>query len=471
MSKDPILVLQMQRMGDLIMTFPLLIRLLKNYPGHPVWVAAEESFYKGLITIAPEVTFFPSNELSRLQGHRFHIVLNLSHRPEAAALGPKVEADTWFGPRQDKAGNTYIHGNWQLYRTSLTHNNRHNRFHWGDLNELDLLPFSEIKRTCWNPVSISPAKTGVGIFLGASEPAKMPDVDFWVELGKRLIRKGINPVFLGGAAERELGRAVAAGVGFPQLNLAGRFDVPGLTAFLSGLRLLITPDTGPMHLAAWQGVPVINLSMGPVNAWDTGPSQPSHLILRSNISCRGCWQCNRGLACHRQFVPSRIASIVSAVLSRGLGEEGRSYLAKLDLPGQEILFSARRDGLYDLTPARADTVHSNHALLGNFWRSFFGANFRLWDNETPQKSWQILQERAESLLPAFDRALSKLTAEYASALKTHTPLAGDFWSSVPPLLRPLSGYLHLLLQNGDYSRESFAKGAGLLDLLSSITEP
>ena len=126
MSKDPILVLQMQRMGDLILSFPLLIMLLKKYPGHPVWVAAEEIFFKGLMPIAPEVTFFPSNALPRMYGHKFHMVLNLSHRPEAGALASKVRSDQWIGPLQNEDGSAYIEGPWQLYRASLTHNNRHN---------------------------------------------------------------------------------------------------------------------------------------------------------------------------------------------------------------------------------------------------------------------------------------------------------------------------------------------------------
>ena len=225
-----------------------------------------------------------------------------------------------------------------------------------------------------------------------------------------------------------------------------------------------------MHLAAWLGLPVLNLSMGPVNAWDTGPVQPAHLILRSGISCRGCWQCKSGLACHRHFVPTRVAAIISAVLSRGVGADAHAYFARLRLPGQEIMFTARRNGLYDLLPARPEAHNSAHALLGNFWRCFFGAGFSLWEETAPQKSWKILEERAPSLRPSFDRALASLTAEYTRALKTRSELSSDFWRSVPPLLRPLSGYLHLLLQNGDYSPESFLRGAGMLDFLSAITE-
>lgn len=59
MSADPLLVLQLQRMGDLILTFPLLLALKKRWPGHPIWVAAEPQFFQELMPLAPEVVFFP----------------------------------------------------------------------------------------------------------------------------------------------------------------------------------------------------------------------------------------------------------------------------------------------------------------------------------------------------------------------------------------------------------------------------
>ena len=38
----PILVIQMQRMGDLILSFPLFLWLMRRYPGHPLWIRSEE---------------------------------------------------------------------------------------------------------------------------------------------------------------------------------------------------------------------------------------------------------------------------------------------------------------------------------------------------------------------------------------------------------------------------------------------
>jgi heptosyltransferase I len=72
---------------------------------------------------------------------------------------------------------------------------------------------------------------------------------------------GWKIVFTGGGspAERALTDAVAAQLTLPALNLAGRTTVRQLAAVLAGAEGLLAPDTGPVHLAAAAGTPVIGL--------------------------------------------------------------------------------------------------------------------------------------------------------------------------------------------------------------------
>lgn len=84
--KRPILILQMQRMGDTILAFPLVLWLARRHPGHPIWVVAERVFYEMLMPVSPAVTYFPWEGAERLKREHFLLCLNLSHRPEAAGL-------------------------------------------------------------------------------------------------------------------------------------------------------------------------------------------------------------------------------------------------------------------------------------------------------------------------------------------------------------------------------------------------
>ena len=73
-----------------------------------------------------------------------------------------------------------VAGAWQKYRMSLVHNNRHNRFHWADMNALDVIPAPVMAGTRWpEPRCMPPDVRRVGLFLGASAAEKRPSASFW----------------------------------------------------------------------------------------------------------------------------------------------------------------------------------------------------------------------------------------------------------------------------------------------------
>ncbi|MDR2669193.1 MAG: glycosyltransferase family 9 protein, partial [Desulfovibrio sp.] len=231
MNEAPILVLQMQRMGDLVLSFPLLAGLGRMFPGHPLIVLGEKAFFEPLLPLSPTAVYFEYEAAAQLERQRYHLVVNLSHRPEAAALAGRLQSERSLGPRSDGAGRLYIDGNWQLYRASLTHNNYYNMYHWADLHGLDVFPAQTTPRPCGRSARVFvEGKEGarIGLFLGASEAAKRPDAAFWVGLCRRLLEFGHKPVLLGGAAEQELGRDVAARLHAHALDLTGRFSVRAL---------------------------------------------------------------------------------------------------------------------------------------------------------------------------------------------------------------------------------------------------
>ncbi|MDR1360588.1 MAG: glycosyltransferase family 9 protein, partial [Deltaproteobacteria bacterium] len=115
MNRPPILILQLQRMGDLVLSFPLLGWLAAVFPGHPLWVVGEAIFFEPLLPLSPQATYFSSNSLPDFKGQSFHAVLNLSHRPEAAALAASVRAEALFGPYLDADDVLHIRGDWQIY--------------------------------------------------------------------------------------------------------------------------------------------------------------------------------------------------------------------------------------------------------------------------------------------------------------------------------------------------------------------
>lgn len=480
MSKDPVLVLQMQRMGDLALSFPLLAKLGEAYPGHPVWVIGEPAFFKPLLPLSPNATYFSYANAPDTARQRFESVINLSFRPEAARLAGKVKTRCLVGPWMNEAGQLFIEGDWQLYRASLTHNNRYNLFHWADLNCLDALPPAlALKEHALTPRPL--AKDGqrgrIGLFLGASEKEKHPEAPFWAGLAGLLLKSGYKPALLGGEAEKTLGAETARLLGAPHLNLCGRFSVAALARFLAELDLFITPDTGPMHIASGLGTPVLNLSMGPVNPWETGPSAPGHHVLRAGLDCTGCWRCTRqSLRCRDSFSHGKVAAVISLLL--GPEDDASIHRTRRRIPGLELMRTARdARGLYRLDSLcgnRAEHTAESMArpLLSRFWQHWFGAAFGLFPEDAPQMPWRELREDHPLAAKETARAAKAFALSLARSLRGGSAgilARSDYWQESSPLIRPLTGYVQMYAQNASGARPALMRCIALAERLAALS--
>ena len=475
----PVLILQMQRMGDLVLSYPLFGWLASALPGKPIWVVGERLFFEGLVDISPPVTYFEYSAADLLKSRSYSLVINLSHRREAALLagslrcerrvGPWIaqDCDQGSGPGQEAA--LHVDGGWQLYRTSIAQNNRHNLFHWADLNALDLVPLRQMRRTNWpwpetGPQTKPARERRIGLFVGASEADKRPDPPFWAALAEKLLKLGFRPVFLGGKGDYRLAAQAAAILKAPALNLCGSFSIKELCLFIKKLELLVVPDTGPMHIAAWMGVPVLNLSLGPVNAWETGPFAPGQYVMRRRLSCTGCWQCTKERVwCKEKFSPEQTAE-VAALLLAGRHEA----LAGLPLAGYE-LFKTRRDenGLFDMQCLGPETPHLERS---RFWKLFFLLGLKKLpadaDNlgQLARAAQSLL--RPDALAEKLRRHSGTLLLQVGRALRGKSvDLAEEgFWQNYPPLLRPLSSFIQMKLQNENSSPAALQECLELLEL-------
>lgn len=449
MSGEPILILQLRRLGDLILTFPLILDLLRRYPANPVWLVAHPFFFEPLMPFAPGVVFFPPEHLPALSRQEYHAIINLGEGAEAASCCGAAKTEFRLGAASG-GGGLRIHGYWQLYRTALTCNNRHNLFHWADLNRLDFgIPLARIR-----PQTVSSPQRGrVGLFVGASQQGKHPDADFWSVLGRRLSRSGYKPILLGGPAEASLGATIAARANLP--NFCGKTDLRQLAALLGSVELLVTPDTGPMHLADWLGSKILNLSLGNVQPWETGPVAPGHWVAQARISCAGCWQCGRSSQmCRPMFNPRVIADLAQAIMS------GREMEAT---PGLRVFRTGRDNlGLYTL---EGKPDNSTARLLDIFWKQAF-----LYFKEPAMAG--ALQEAASALAEKNPALVANMRASMAQMAQSvaKSRIAGlpsGFLRNQPRHSGIFAGFIEMGLQNDNFSPQATAQS---LERVTAIEE-
>ncbi len=94
-------------------------------------------------------------------------------------------------------------------------------------------------------------------------------------------------LILGGDGDRPLGATLAGEGRAGVVDLTGQLDLQELIEVMRRVRALVTNDTGPMHIAAALGRPVVGL-FGPTEPARTGPYGPQHRILRHELPCAPC---------------------------------------------------------------------------------------------------------------------------------------------------------------------------------------
>jgi heptosyltransferase-2 len=129
----------------------------------------------------------------------------------------------------------------------------------------------------------------VGLFPGSNAPARRWPAERFGAVARALSGNGLRVVVMGAPAERAITRRVCEAAP-AAVDAGGATDLPGLAALLSVCQLVVTNDTGPMHLAGAVGTPTVTL-------W--GPSDPAEVcpvgardvrVTGDPLPCKPCFK-------------------------------------------------------------------------------------------------------------------------------------------------------------------------------------
>lgn len=128
---------------------------------------------------------------------------------------------------------------------------------------------------------------------------------------------GLQVAVAGVAQDRPAVEQITQRMKQPAVNLAGETDLLTLMALLENARVVISTDSGPMHLAVALRTPVVAI-FGPTAPWRTGPYGQGHRVIRSSVSCSPCFKrhCSH-MSCMERITPSEVIEAVRAVIVEG----------------------------------------------------------------------------------------------------------------------------------------------------------
>lgn len=123
----------------------------------------------------------------------------------------------------------------------------------------------------------------------------------------------LSVIFTGGKEDDAEIQSIMEQMQEVALNFCGRTNLKELAYLYSLSQVMVTTDTGPMHIAAAVGTPVVAL-FGPTAPWRTGPFGGGHIVIRKKLPCSPCFKkrCT-GLRCMREI---EVEEVLQAVITK-----------------------------------------------------------------------------------------------------------------------------------------------------------
>jgi len=159
---------------------------------------------------------------------------------------------------------------------------------------------------------IRPGEPFIAVTPSARWTAKRWPLDRFIEVSELILKeKGIKYILLGSSRDKELFKGAA-----PVNSAFGETSLKGLAAVLKRAKVLLTNDSGPMHIAAAVGTPVAAI-FGPTDPCRTGPYGKGHRVITAGMECSPCFrrECS-GVKCLTGVTVEQVYNDILTMLER-----------------------------------------------------------------------------------------------------------------------------------------------------------
>jgi heptosyltransferase II len=349
-------------LGDAVMTTPALMRLREKFPEAHIALFTPEKLHdlwENHPAVDETISFAPGENVfavgRRLRAGKFDVALVLPNSPRSAL-------ETWLAGIPQRVGFARPWRNWLLTtrvaprpetvkmqkrsakeikvlirgsgvrpRPPLRAHQLYDYLHLAAAVGASPEPVAPQLFVAQNEIAAARKKFGLeeterpllGLNPGAEYgPAKRWPMEQFIAAARE-IQKQTNCTWLmfGGPAETAIADRIESAIPSPPnaiLNLAGKTSLRELMALLKICRVLLTNDSGPMHVAAALGVPVV-VPFGSTSPELTGPGlpgDPQHRLLKSDARCSPCFrrECPIDFRCMAGISAERVSQAVLSLV-------------------------------------------------------------------------------------------------------------------------------------------------------------
>jgi len=416
MSNRKILIIHLSRLGDMIQSLPAVKLFKEDCPESEVTYFGIEDFcvplkgipwidklatissseIKGISTEDADIDIEAFDRLFRNIPElniQYDVLINMSHSRGSSYLSTRIKAKEKRGRVFSKENEILMAGNWGKYLFAVARNRNDNLLNLVDLYTgmvgvqnrpvMSYLPTNpEIDRHCLSRLTeygFDPGRPAVGFQLGASKSLRTWPPEYFFRLGKFLGGQLEAQIILyGSEQERALADQFYKSAPFTFIDLIGRTTMTDLPSFLKHLNVLVSNDTGPMHIAAAVGTKVVGIFMGTAYFRITGPYGAGHIAVQSNYPCAPCLDsttCAQPL-CRKSISPEMVLQGVKLALGHETGSIAGSNGASLyisDFDKNGTLRYNRLDEKKDYFLSWLRSYHDSQASVSQtLWNEWLG---------------------------------------------------------------------------------------------------
>ena len=160
------------------------------------------------------------------------------------------------------------------------------------------------------------------IFAGASINLRKWSPLRWARVSDGLWEMGFYPVLLGSEDEQAINRKISYYSKSPVMDLSGMLNLNETAELFRKSRLLISTDSGILHIAVIEGLNTVSL-FGPGIADKWGPKGDGHIVVRKELECSPCTRfgytppCKKNALCMRLIKVEDVIDAIEKLISKG----------------------------------------------------------------------------------------------------------------------------------------------------------